>query len=249
MSAPLERARRLLALASSSNNPNEAATAYAAAQNVMAAHALSMEQVRVAADRQLGRVSVPEPALMRIVWTAPGRTCPTWVNVLALALTEVNGCAMIWHTSEDAAVLRAWGRASDLDLLSELLATIPGQIDALCDRSPFRGRTERNNFRLGAARTVSERLRAEAQAARAALEAAPVGESTADAAIAECTAIALRNLDDRGRLAHAARAVVYPRITKSYSRSRSNEGAYAAGRTAGQQVNTSRGRALTGGGL
>lgn len=240
MDKHIDRVRKLLAIANSSHSPEEAGTAFAHAQKIMTEHAISEEQVRVAAARQLGQDVKPEPVISRIVWTAKGHKAQTWIGVLGMCLAEVNGCSFVQTCADNAAVYKAWGRASDLDLLAELLRTIPGQIDALCDRSPHSGRTARNNFRLGAVQVVNERLRAAAKQARSALN---IGTETGETAA--CTAIALRNIDNRTSLAIAARAAECPRMRTVGHSSRRDSSAYESGRAAGAQVNTNRGRALT----
>lgn len=128
-----------------------------------------------------------------------------------------------------------------------MLGIISGQIDALCSASGFEGRTARNNFRLGAVGVVCSRLRLAAQQARRSLELeAAKQDEVAPVAASEITALALRSLDDRGKMAAAAMKAAYPRMTTGRSSSaRVDYAAREAGRKAGTRVAITRQRALS----
>lgn len=248
----LDRVRKLLALSERAGTPEEAGTAFAAAQRIIAQHALSEEQIRQARIRECGGAGrADEPIISRLIWaTSGGGGVPTWVAIVAGVLADVNGCdALVYRTS---ASIKAWGRASDLELVHELLGAVVGQIDAMAARCPLaRGRTGKNNYRLGAAQTVCDRLRAAAAEARRALEAtAAEQDAAAPPVVAEVTALALRALDDRVAVAGAAmRAEVAAAGSKirsaRSSRTTFDGAARAAGRADGARVNLSRSRALS----
>lgn len=252
----IDKIRKLLALAENAGTPEEAGTAYATAQKLIAQHQLTEEQIRQARLRETGQVGTDEPILKRIVYVSNGGSMPTWIGMLGNAIAEVNGCDMcVGHEFGENAraaggqkfhvrVLEAWGRASDLELVEELLRVISGQIDALCDASRFTGRTARNSFRIGAVTVVCSRLREAARAARRQLE-LEAGRSNEPAAVQEITALALRSLDDRNKLAQAAMKTAYPTMRGGSSSSfRVDQAASAAGRAAGAQVSITRQRAL-----
>lgn len=247
----LDRVRKLLALSERAGTPEEAGTAFATAQKLIAQHALSEEQIRQARIREVGG-RPDEPVLSRMIWTAQGGGgVPTWVAIIAGVLCDVNGCdALVYRSS---ASVKAWGRASDLDLVAELLGAVVGQIDAMAARCPAaKGRTGKNNYRLGAAQVVCERLRQAASEARRAIEAtAAEQDASAPATAREVTALALRALDDRVAVAAGAmRAEVAAAGSKIRSartaRSSYDGAARNAGRADGARVNLSRGRALGG---
>lgn len=253
----LDRVRKLLALAEGAGTPEEAGTAYAQAQKIIAAHALTEEQIRQARLRETGRPDDREPIVKRIVYVSNGGTMPTWIGVLCNVLSEVNGCdACQGHAFGQAArevggkkdhvrTLEVWGRASDLEIVAELLSIISGQIEALCVASGFHGRTALNNFRLGATGVVCSRLRLAAQQARRTLELEAAKETTP--AAGEVTALALRTLDDRNKMAEAAMRAAYPKMTAGRSSSsRVDYAAREAGRKAGARVAISRQRSIGG---
>jgi hypothetical protein len=244
----LDRIRKLLALAEGAGTPEEAGTAYATAQKLIAQHALTDEQVRIARLRETGG-PVNEPIVSRIVHMTQTPQMPTWLGILGQCLADVNGCDMVQgHTFNGKSVrtLKAWGRESDLAIVEELLRIIPGQIDVLCARSLFTGRTARNNFRLGAVSMVCERLRLAARQARKAIEeSAAKQDASAPAIVGEVTALALRALDDRHALATAAMRKDCPNLRTKSSSSRTDHAARAAGRAAGAQVSVTRSKALS----
>lgn len=251
----IDRVRKLLALAERAGTPEEAGTAYATAQKLIAQHALSDEQLRIARLRETGG-PVDEPIVSRIVFITQTPQMPTWIGVLGGCLAAVNGCDMVQgYVSDgkargaqgnDVRTLKAWGRASDLAMVEELLRIIPGQIDVLCSQSPFTGRTARNNFRLGAVSAVCERLRAAAMQARKAIEATSSAQDAgAPAGVAEVTALALRTLDNRLTLAAAALKRDCPNVVHKSSHSRTDYAARQAGRAAGARVRVTRANALS----
>lgn len=248
----LDRVRKLLALAERAGTPEEAGTAYATAQKLIAQHALSDEQIRVARLRETGG-PVDEPIIRRIVYVSQVLQMPTWIGILGGCIADVNGCDLVigcMRTPEDprkaVRMMEGWGRASDLTMVEELVRIIAGQIDTLCDQSPFSGRTARNNFRLGAVSVVCDRLRAAAREARKAIEAtAAVQDASAPAAVAEVTALALRSLDSRHALATAAMRKDCPNLRMTTSSARSDYAARQAGRAAGARVNVTRSKALS----
>lgn len=247
----LDRVRKLLALAERAGSPEEAGTAYATAQKLIAQHALSDEQVRVARLRETGG-PVDEPIISSLIYVSPVPQMPTWLGILGGCIADVNGCDVVISNMYQPEVrkrvrmLKGWGRASDLAMVKELLRIISGQIEALCDVSPFSGRTARNNFRLGAVSVVCDRLRVAAREARKAIEAtAAQQDAGAPAAISEVTALALRTLDNRHALATAAMRKACPNLTTRSSSARSDHAARSAGRAAGARVGITRARSLS----
>ena len=248
----LDRVRKLLALAERAGTPEEAGTAYATAQKLIAQHALSDEQIRVARLRETGG-PVDEPIVRRVVYVSQVLQMQTWIGILGGCIADVNGCDLVIGCMRDikdprkaVRMMEGWGRASDLAMVEELIRIIAGQIDTLCDQSPFAGRTARNNFRLGAVSVVCDRLRAAAREARKAIEAtAATQDASAPAAIAEVTAIALRSLDNRHTLATAAMRKDCPNLRTVKSSARSDYAARSAGRAAGARVSVTRSKALS----
>jgi len=232
-----DRVRKLLALAERAGTPEEAGTAYAQAQKLIAQHAISEEQLR---QSRLGASTRSnEPIVSRIIYTSPVPQMPTWIGVLGMCLSETNGCEMAQTRGPNkAVVLKAWGRASDLEIVEELIRVIPGQVDALCNRSPFSGRTAKNNFRIGAVTVICERMRAAVKDARRAIQEDISEHSTAT------TALALASLDNRGALAKAQMRRDIPNLTMKSTRMRGDAASFEAGKAAGAALGLSRQRAI-----
>lgn len=232
-----DRIRKLLALAERAGTPEEAGTAYATAQKLIAQHAISEEQLR---QSRLGASTRSnEPIVSRIIYTSPVPQMPTWIGVLGMCLSEANGCEMAQsHGPNREVVLKAWGRASDLEIVEELLRVIPGQVDALCNRSSFSGRTAKNNFRIGAVTVICERMRAAVRDARRAIQ-----EDTSEHS-ATTTALALASLDNRGALAKAQMRRDVPNLKMKSTRHRGDAASFEAGRAAGALIGLSRQRSL-----
>lgn len=228
-----DKIAKLLRLADRAGTPEESATAFALAQEMMTRHAISEAQVRAAASREGHRAD--EPIVSRAIWAPKGKQIPTWVSCLAGAVCQVNGCAPIIDRTGRAPVVQAWGQADDLSRVSDLLSAIVGQIDALAKRSRFSGRTALNNFRIGAMQTVSERLKQ--GRAKALANAANPG--------CEVTTQALAVVKGAGERAEAKMRLDCGRI-RSAGRAtyRGDHEAKAAGRRAGHSVNVNGSRAL-----
>lgn len=232
-----DRIRKLLALAERAGTPEEAGTAYATAQKLIAQHAISEEQIR---QSRLGSSTRSnEPIVSRIIYTSPVPQMPTWIGVLGMCLSETNGCEMAQsHGPNREVVLKAWGRASDLEIVEELLRVIPGQVDALCNRSSFSGRTAKNNFRIGAVTVICERMRAAVREARRAIQ-----EDTSEHSVTT-TALALASLDNRGALAKAQMRRDVPNLRMKSTSHRGDAASFEAGRAAGASIGLSRQRSI-----
>lgn len=228
-----DKIAKLLRLADKAGSPEEGATAFALAQEMMTRHAISEAQVRAAASA--GGFKAEEPIVSRVIWTPKGKQIPTWVSCLVSAVCQVNGCAPIIDRTERTPFIKAWGQADDLTKAADLLGAIVGQIEALAKRSGFKGRTALNNFRIGAMQTVSKRIK-EGRAKALSEAANPTCEATTQAiALVQGASKRAENKMrlDCGYVRSAGRA--------SY---RSDYEAKAAGRRAGHSVNVSGSRAL-----
>lgn len=228
-----DKIAKLLRLADKAGTPEESATAFALAQEMMTRHAISEAQVRAAAIA--GGLKAEEPIVSRVIWSPSGKQIPTWVSCLASAVCAANGCAPIVDRTGRIPAIKAWGQSADLTKAADLLGAIVGQIEALAKRSPFRGRTALNNFRIGAMQTVTSRIK---QGRSKAL---------ADAKDSACAVTAQALVLVQGA---SERAEGQLRLDCGHIRSagrasfRSDYEAKAAGRRAGHSVNVSGNRAL-----
>lgn len=167
----LDRVRKLLALAQS-DNVNEAATAAAAAERLMAEHKLEMADVEArtgqADDEDVVDFEISEDTTRFVGWRSN----------LVTVLAEVNGCDVIhWQKARwerpNALSFKVVGRASDTQAVSYLFKYLANEVDRLCTREGHGyGRSFANSFRHGAVATIAERLRAQKREREAALRAA-----------------------------------------------------------------------------
>lgn len=160
----LERIRKLLALAESSN-VHEAAAAAAKAQELMTKHRI--EQAELEADVAGAE---DEPVLDQDVDTFGGRK--PWRELLLSGLARANGCEVYLTRRRRSYVLRVIGAASATSLVRYMQAYLVREVGRLCFLAASEERAQRrsrgdarhvgapwhNSFRLGAAAELRTRL-------------------------------------------------------------------------------------------
>ena len=162
MSDLLDRVRKLLALAGSPN-VHEATAAAAKAQALIDAHRL---QALLDAEDAAAQVEVVERVLER------ARRLRRWKSVLAAGLAEVNGC--LAYTREDGKHVEVVvvGPASELDTLQALYDGLVPRLQWLsADHGGKQDKRWHDDFRVGAAATLVERLAAASKQDRASVDA------------------------------------------------------------------------------
>lgn len=126
MTPIIEKIKKLLAL-SKSSNANEAATAAALAQRLMAQHRLQPADV----------LDGPELTLLDpiplIVWKSR-RLPPTWVSGMAARLSALNGCAIIMdRIGYDQWALKVSGQKTDVEALRFMFAWLLSEVTRLTE--------------------------------------------------------------------------------------------------------------------
>lgn len=169
MSAPdniLERVRRLLALAESSN-VHEAAAAAAKAQELMTKHRI--EQAELEGEELVE----DEPVLNEEAESFIGRK--PWRELLLSGLAQANGCEtyIVKQRRTGRITLRVLGPASDAGLVRYMQAYLTREVERLSDVAAKAERERRrrdggdtfgvrlawhNSFKLGAAAELRQRL-------------------------------------------------------------------------------------------
>ncbi len=192
----LERVRKLLALADSSN-VNEAGNAAKQAQLLMSKHSISEAVVSVAAD-----ADEDEDLEVDVLHQIHGKVLPTWKGRLGVVLCEVNQCHCFRSENQQGKMLRIIGRPGDAETVRYLFSYIASEIDKLALReSEARGgagRTWCNNFRLGAVAEVNSRLReADAEAQAAMKQEADAGDTMGSGTALVVVNSAIAKLDER----------------------------------------------------
>lgn len=222
----LERVRRLLALAESSN-VHEAAAAAAKAQELMTKHRIEQAELEVGAVAE-------EPILVEDL-AAAGRSRQPWRELVANALAECNGCDV--YARRVRAGRRKWnhslhivGSARSSSLVRYMFAYLTREVlrlgeeearnlrelDGLRTSTPWH-----NSFRLGAAAALSQRIR-EAHAA------AQIGASG--------TALARIDRDAERVAAHMPKTLNAARPARS-----THSAAFLAGVEAGDSISLDQG--------
>lgn len=144
MTPIIEKIRKLLAL-SKSANPNEAATAAALAQKLMAQYRLEPHDVN---DPVELTARDPKPL---IVW-ASVRPPPVWLGMLGANLATLNGCACVIERTG----YREWsvwiaGQRTDLEALRYLFAWLLAEVTRLTEKN-FRAHMTPETYKAGLAR-------------------------------------------------------------------------------------------------
>lgn len=161
MSDLLDRVRKLLALAGSPN-VHEATAAAAKAQALIDAHRL---QALLDAAEAPPEVEVLE----RVLESA--RRLRRWKSVLAAGLAEVNGCLAYTRPDGKRIDLVIVGPAAELDTLQALYEGLVPRLQWLsADHGGKQDKRWHDDFRVGAAATLVERLAAASRADHANLD-------------------------------------------------------------------------------
>ena len=160
MADVLDRVKKLLALAGSPN-VHEAAAAAAKAQALIAAHRL---EGLLAAEAE-AEVAIEE----RILESA--RRFRRWKAVLASGLARVNGCLAYTRARGRETELVVAGPAEALDAVQTLYEGLVPRLQWLsADHGGKRDKRWHDDFRVGAAATITARLRQSAEAEREQLD-------------------------------------------------------------------------------
>lgn len=158
----LNKVKKLLALAGSSN-VNEAAAAAEAAQRLMFQYKITRADIAV-------EIEEAEPIVDRDILADLGQRCPTnWQVTLLNAISRANFCRLIITKSNPwkAGRLQVFGTNEDVSAVHYLFLAVTNQLHALCDAwahyekhalgcSP--SKSQRNSFRVGGACMVANRV-------------------------------------------------------------------------------------------
>lgn len=242
----IDRVRKLLSLAQSAN-VHEAAAAAAAAQRLMAEHAIAEAMLVGDAGDATPLESVGESHLAQ----AGERKLVRWLARLATVIAAANDCRVFLRRGVD---LRIIGTAANAATVGYLYSYLRGEIDRLCEAALATrtdtwtaGKTWAANFRLGAVEAVGERLKeARAQARTDARQQANAGDTLGNGAALARVNHALARLDEQRAEVDRVYEGLHLRAGKAWS-TRHNAEAREAGRRAGAQINLSSGRPLASG--
>lgn len=238
-----DRVRKLLALAKNNPNVNEAATAFARAQEIAARHAIDLDTL--SDDEHDTAPPLTVESIGRREIERMGKVV-AWKASLLGVIASANRCKVFTGHDGSQRTLNAYGQPSDLDTVQYMYHAIRKEIDRLArDAARGKGRSWGRNFRLGAVHEIGQRLR---QARAKAVQ------SARDDAFARGGETALVRVDRA--LEHAERIDA---ACESYGSDvlnlRSGGGfrgagsyGYGEGRAAGRTVGLEGGRALSSGG-
>lgn len=152
--AVIDKVRKLLRLAGSPNE-HEAALAAAKAQELIDQHQLQTALLSI--DESTTTSSDDEP--ITNFADSPLDVSPAyarWRATLAVGIASHNGCR-IWRQGGHLMIV---GRPSDADAVRYLFGWLAGEVERLAtENGAGKGRTWRNNFRLGVIDTILRKLR------------------------------------------------------------------------------------------
>jgi hypothetical protein len=154
--AVIEKIKKLLALANSSNE-HEAALAASHAQRLLSEHNLAMADIE----------SVQKPQSADKVETAVAKTLPKWVRHLSAGICKAFDCQAVHHPV--LGKMTFIGVGADVQIAAYTFAYLEKTVRRLCsnyikhhvsDRTPNRQRElMRQSYYLGAVSTITGRLR------------------------------------------------------------------------------------------
>lgn len=153
----IDKIRKLLAL-SKSDNYHEAANAAGRAQALMEKYSIETAML------EEERAEKPADPIRGIIFQGKGGKLRTWVLNIAREVARANRLS-IWYTSTNKmAVINAAGTPHNIEAAQVLLGWLIGEVDRLYkEERPAGftrgvGRSWANAFRLGAAKTIGQRL-------------------------------------------------------------------------------------------
>jgi hypothetical protein len=253
--------RRLWPLANS-RTAEEAAYAAERIQRLIDEHDLDLALSDLEAqDREGGTTRTeytPEDMTEQVVFTFGGSRASTWMLSLSATVSDLNGCKGWYDGGTRPVAVHAAGREEDLARVALLLDHFHTAIQRLA-RAALRARTSResgrtfgNSFRIGAVRSIRERMtKASREAREEALDpelayrrARERGDAERlcqlDARQARGALVkveqALAVLDTRWLAAEQYAMMRYPLRPRPRSRTSFSRQGYEAGREAGRQV-------------
>lgn len=234
----IDKARKLLALATS-DNPNEAAQAAARAQEILDRHEITQAMLEV--DDEDGE-EVENFADKGAPLESAG-SIATWKACLARSVSEANQCKVFTSRATGKRTIEIIGRPSDVQKVRYLFAYLTHETDRLVKRDARGcGRTWANNYRHGVVDTLSKALKATRAKVAVDMRAA-ADNSLALVRIDN----ALAKLDER-TAAVELYAKANLRLRMGSSSSRGNKGARERGREAGKEIKIGGARGALGSG-
>lgn len=149
------KVQKLLRL-SASNNPNEAALAATKAQELIDRYQLTQAMLAIeSGDARRGLDDEPIVNFADAPLDAP-KQLDRWRATLAMTLARHNACK-IWRKGPQLMIV---GRPSDAEMVRYLYGWLGGEVERLAEvKGAGKGRTWRNNFRLGVIDTITRKLR------------------------------------------------------------------------------------------
>jgi hypothetical protein len=156
ISAVIEKVKKLQRLANGSSNPNEAATAAAAANKLIDQHRLEQSEINSETEEDIFEDDDSVYESGRIT---------QWKSSLVCALAKHYGCAIFNSKTYRSNKYKLVGRKSDVEVVKYMFAWLCLEIDRLSDRASKEKHLDRsagkifsNSFCVGAVTGVREQL-------------------------------------------------------------------------------------------
>lgn len=152
------RVRKLLELARNNPSIEEAANAFARAQEIAARHALDLDDLATAPPDAPPRRRDVESVCEREIESF--NRAAMWKVLLAEAVAGANRCN-VYYTAGKGGGITCYGQPSDIDTVGYMYAAIRVEVDRIANAaSRGKGRSWGRNFRLGAVHEIDKRLKA-----------------------------------------------------------------------------------------
>lgn len=235
------KVQKLLRL-STSNNPNEAALAAAKAQELIDRYQLTQTMLAVeAGDPRQGLDDEPIINFADAPLDSP-KQLDRWRTTLAMILARRNACK-IWRLGPKLMIV---GRPSDAETVRYVYGWLSGEVERLAvNQGAGKGRTWRNNFRLGVIDTIARKLREQERSFTRTIRMESKGNPQALIRINEALSVLTERRMD---VARWTRQNMKLYASSGGGGATYDESARRAGRRAGEMINvTSARRSLEGG--
>lgn len=229
----LDKVRKLLRL-SQSSNANEAALAAAKAQELIDRHQLATALLALDdAAPTKGLDDEPIADFTDAPLDTP-RQLDRWRGVLASTIGGANACK-IYSSGSNLMII---GRPSDAETVRYLYGWLSREVERLAtEQGSGKGRTWRNNFRLGVVDTIARKVTAQHEAFQKAVRA----EADTSQALVRVNQGLTRIVERKLEVVRWAKENV-KLYARSASAGRYDSSARSAGRKAGESINIAGGR-------
>lgn len=147
----LQRVKNLLNITTESGaSEGEALNAFTAAQKIISRHHLDLADIN--------RISKEKIKIDRVVIYPTGKSRIMWKEKILSTLVNINNCYCVAKTIKPTHHT-IFGPSDNLKIIEELYELICSQVEYFSKQYPGKGKSQFNEFKLGCATRINQRLR------------------------------------------------------------------------------------------